>query len=209
MTMPTTPHQQPRGEEFGSREWIATLNLDNAGRYRHISVQAHCSSLQVFTNLQMLQMTSHEREEIKKGFYVPESPPKPSTRLSCTGQVQQYLRCCIDVLPGPQWQQQQQIRDQPSAVFQQLVTEGTNVSDSSASTSNHSLNGPTWSEHSAMCEHVKDNSQTVPTLGKSLPAVLCSILDAALMCFQVHSFSNSSRFESSRHPCFSSSSWRA
>ncbi|KAL3220342.1 hypothetical protein MRX96_029910 [Rhipicephalus microplus] len=105
MTMHKTLHQQPREEEFGSREWIATLNLDNAGRYRHISVQGHCSSLQAFTDVKMLQMTSPEREEIKKGFYVPESPPKPSTRLSRTGQVQQYPRCRIDVLPGPQLQQ--------------------------------------------------------------------------------------------------------
>uniref|UniRef100_A0A6M2D424 Putative transcription factor ap-1 n=1 Tax=Rhipicephalus microplus TaxID=6941 RepID=A0A6M2D424_RHIMP len=169
MTMHTTLHQQPRGEEFGSREWIATLNLDNAGRYRHISVQAHCSSLQAFTDLKMLQMTSPKLEEIKKGFYVPESPPKPSTRLSCTGQVQQYPRCCIDVLAGLQLQQQQQIREQPSAVFQQLVTEGPNVSDSSASTSNPSSNGPTWYEHSAMGDHDKNNSQTVPTLGNSSP----------------------------------------
>uniref|UniRef100_A0A6M2D3M0 Putative transcription factor ap-1 n=1 Tax=Rhipicephalus microplus TaxID=6941 RepID=A0A6M2D3M0_RHIMP len=168
MTMHTALHQQPRGEEFGSSEWIATLNLDDAGRYRNISVQAHCSSLQAFTDLKMLQMTSPERKEIKKGFYVPELPPKPSTRLSCTGQVQQYLRCCIDVLPGLQRQQQQRIREQPSAVFQQLVTEGPNVSDSSASTSNPSSNGPTWSEHSAMGDHVK-NSQTVPTLGNSSP----------------------------------------
>ncbi|KAH7984866.1 hypothetical protein HPB51_026906 [Rhipicephalus microplus] len=80
MTMPTTPHQQPRGEEFGSREWIATLNLDNAGRYRHISVQAHCSSLQVFTNLQMLQMTSHEREEIKKALSSASFVPIEGTR---------------------------------------------------------------------------------------------------------------------------------
>ncbi|KAH7934662.1 hypothetical protein HPB51_028980 [Rhipicephalus microplus] len=169
MTMHATLHQQPRGEEFGSREWIATLNMDNAGRYRHISVQAHCSSLQAFTDMKMLQMTSPEREEIKKGFYVPESPPKPSTRLSRTGQVQQYPRCCIDVLPGAQLQQQLQIPEQPSAVFQQLVTEGPNVSDSSASTSNHSSNLPTWSEHSAMGDHVKDHSQMVPTLGNSPP----------------------------------------
>ncbi|KAL3198998.1 hypothetical protein MRX96_044097 [Rhipicephalus microplus] len=51
----------------------------------------------------------------------------------------QYPRCCINVLPGPQLQQQQQIREQPSPVFQQLVPEGPNVSDSSASTSNPSL----------------------------------------------------------------------
>ncbi|KAH7934428.1 hypothetical protein HPB51_029189 [Rhipicephalus microplus] len=155
------------------RVWFARvdcdLNLDNAGRYRHISVQGHCSSLQAFTDVKMLQMTSPEREEIKKGFYVPESPPKPSTRLSRTGQVQQYPRCCIDVLPGPQLQQQQQIREQPSPVFQQLVLEGPNVSDSSASMSNPSSNLPTWFEHSALGDHVKDNSQTVPPLGNSPP----------------------------------------
>ncbi|KAL1475295.1 hypothetical protein MTO96_037395 [Rhipicephalus appendiculatus] len=162
------PQQQSRCEELILCERTVTLDLDNVGRSQNISEQARCWSLQALPDLSRLQVTSPEREEFNKGFYVPETPSKPTTLLSRTAD-QQYASCYADVLPPLQPQQHEQTQQQPQPVLQQHVTSGPHVSDSSASTSNPSFSMPWSPEHSVMDDYVKYKTQTVPALGPTPP----------------------------------------
>ncbi|KAL1418124.1 hypothetical protein MTO96_036523 [Rhipicephalus appendiculatus] len=124
-------------------------------------------------DLDMLQLTSTERQDLIMGLYPPGMAPKPTELFSFTEEVEQYpssTRVPVAVAAVQlQPQQQEQTQQQPQPVLQQHVTWGPNVSDSNASTSSPSFSLLSSSEHSAMDDHVKYKTQTVPALGPTPP----------------------------------------
>ncbi|KAL1418127.1 hypothetical protein MTO96_026145 [Rhipicephalus appendiculatus] len=165
------PQPEPRCEQLSSRKRTVTVHLDNAGRCQHISEQADPSSLLTSPDLNMLQLTSTEREELNMGFYVPETPPKPTTLFSLTEETEQYATVYAYGPPELQLlqQEQEQTQEQSQTVLQQQVISGRNTSDSDDPISNPGFSPPSLSEHSAMSDYVKDKTQTVPALGATSP----------------------------------------
>ncbi|KAL1477687.1 hypothetical protein MTO96_035556 [Rhipicephalus appendiculatus] len=127
--------QLSRREVLSSCKCSMPLDLGNARQCRHITEQAHTSSLLTAPDLNMPQLTTPEPEELVIGLNAPKTPPKPTTLFPFT-EDQQHWSCFVDGLPELQLQQQEQTQQQPPPVLQQQVTSCPNVSDSSASTPN-------------------------------------------------------------------------
>ncbi|KAL1477685.1 hypothetical protein MTO96_035554 [Rhipicephalus appendiculatus] len=118
----------------------------------------------------MLQLTSPEREELNMGFYILETPPKPTMLFSHTEEEEQYPSCYADMLPPLQPQQQEQTQQQPQPMLQQHVTSGPKVADSRKRTVTLDLDNAGSSKQARMMHRV-------PRLGAEPPLSLINMGD--------------------------------
>ncbi|KAH7935077.1 transcription factor JunD [Rhipicephalus sanguineus] len=147
------------------------LDLDNAGRPEHSSEVGCSSSLLTTPDLDNLQLTSPELNELMMGFYALEMTPARTTPFSLIEQEEHYPSGYADWLPQLQLQQQEQTQELPQSVLQQYVTPSSNVSDSGALTSNTNFVVASSTKPSVTGDYVEDKTQVVPALGATPPGL--------------------------------------